>query len=529
LAVKAKRSSIRSRKRWTTLRKITQVLALTIFVIFIVMMRRGGWPPDIVNLPVRLDPLAMLVYSLASRALLLGSAVALITIALTLIFGRAWCGWLCPLGTILDLFSLKRWRGKRSSPSETWRAAKYVLLLTLLVAAIFGSLTLMIFDPITIMTRTLSIAVWPAADHVITSAEQTLYQAPFLQAPISSFDEWIRPGVLPIDPAYYRDTVLFAGIFAGLVLLNLFAQRFWCRYLCPLGGLLGLIGKVSIVRREVSDDCTRCAACSFVCPTGTIRGERHPSTSLRSAQDAFTSDPGECTMCLDCWAACPIGGVKFTAHRSPAAWNNYDPNRRQALIAIGTAITGIALLRSDAAAQRDHPRLIRPPGARENALLDKCVRCNACSRACPTSAIQPAIVEAGLEGWWTPVLVPRIGYCDYSCNACGQVCPVQAIPPLSLDEKRQRVIGRAYIDQNRCIAWADHRDCIVCEEMCPLPDKAIKLERATVTNTDGQQVIVQLPHVNRERCIGCGICEYKCPLNGEAAIRIYVPQYQGAP
>jgi NAD-dependent dihydropyrimidine dehydrogenase PreA subunit len=125
---------------------------------------------------------------------------------------------------------------------------------------------------------------------------------------------------------------------------------------------------------------------------------------------------------------------------------------------------------------------------------------------------------------WTPILVPRLGYCDYSCSACGQVCPVQAIPPLTLEDKRKQIIGEAYIDQNRCIAWSDHRDCIVCEEMCPLPDKAIQLEEAEVWGADNTRVTVKLPHVLRERCIGCGICEYKCPVNGEAAIRVYVPE-----
>lgn len=155
--------------------------------------------------------------------------------------------------------------------------------------------------------------------------------------------------------------------------------------------------------------------------------------------------------------------------------------------------------------------------------MNKCIRCGECNRACPTSAIQPAVSEAGLEGLWTPVLVPRAGYCDYSCNACGQVCPVQAIPPLDLEQKRQQVIGRAYIDENRCIPWADYEDCIVCEEMCPVSEKAIKLEEAEVRTGDGELVTVQHPHVIRERCIGCGICEYKCPVNGEAAIRVYVP------
>jgi ferredoxin len=228
-------------------------------------------------------------------------------------------------------------------------------------------------------------------------------------------------------------------------------------------------------------------------------------------------------MCLRCLEACPYDAIEFAPHLTPAEWQPYDPSRRQALVAFGAAIAGIALARSGLTALRDHPRLIRPPGAREADLLSKCIRCGQCIRACPTSAIQPSVTEAGLEGLWTPVLVPRLGYCDYSCSACGQVCPVQAIPPLSLEEKRQQVIGHAYIDQNRCIPWADHRDCIVCEEMCPVPDKAIKLETVELVKPDGEMVTVQRPHVMRERCIGCGICEYKCPVNGEAAIRVYVP------
>jgi len=295
-------------------------------------------------------------------------------------------------------------------------------------------------------------------------------------------------------------------------LLNLISQRFWCRYLCPLGALLGLLSKVAIVRRRVNGQCKPCEACTRVCPTGTIRPEK-----------GYASDPGECTMCLECQAVCSYNAIDFSPHLSLAEWNRYDPSRRQALLALGAAIAGVSILRSDMLARRDHPCLIQPPGARENDLISKCIRCGECMRACPTSAIQPALTEAGLEGLWTPVLVPRLGYCDYSCNACGQVCPVQAIPSLNLEEKRRQVIGLAYIDQNRCIPWADHKDCIVCEEMCPVPDKAIKLERLEVRNGDGQMVTVQRPQVIRERCIGCGICEYKCPLNGEAAIRVYVP------
>jgi ferredoxin len=383
------------------------------------------------------------------------------------------------------------------------------------VAAVFTNLTLLIFDPLTILFRTLSTSVWPAVDQVVTAAETALYRIPLLQPAVSAFDGLVRPVVLPIDPVFYRYTLLYAGVFLGVLALNVIARRFWCRYLCPLGALLGLLGKIGLVRRQVNDSCTQCNACARACPTGTIQREWN-----------YASDPGECTMCLECLAACPVDAIEFPARLPAPEWYTYDPGRRHLLTALGASIAGIGLLESNLLARRDHPRLIRPPGARENELLNKCIRCGECNRACPTSAIQPAVSEAGLEGLWTPVLVPRAGYCDYSCNACGQVCPVQTIPPLSLDEKRLRVIGRAYIDEHRCIPWADQQPCIVCEEMCPVPDKAIVLEEAEVRTGDGELVTVQRPRVVRERCIGCGICEYKCPVNGEAAIRVHVPPDQ---
>jgi polyferredoxin len=463
-------------------------------------------------MPMRLDPLAMAANLLASRVFLAGSAVALVVVVLTLLLGRIWCSWLCPLGALLDWFPLRQRRDKRATIPDVWRSVKYGLLLTILMGAIFTNLTLLIFDPLTILFRTLSTAVWPAVDQIVTAAESALYRVPPLQPTVSAFDALVRPVALPIDPVFYRFAPLYAALFVGVIAVNLIAPRFWCRYLCPLGALLGLLSKVGLIRREVNDRCTQCGACARVCPTGTIQADK-----------GYASDPSECTMCLACLNACPTDATDFPVRVSAPQWYSYDPDRRLVLTSLGATIAGIGLLQSNLVADRDHLRLIRPPGARENNLLHKCIRCGECNRACPTSAIQPAVSEAGLEGLWTPVLVPRAGYCDYSCNACGQVCPVQAIPPLSLEEKRQRVIGQAYIDENRCIAWADHVDCIVCEEMCPVPEKAIVLEEVEVRTGDGERVTVQHPHVIRERCIGCGICEYKCPVNGEAAIQVYVP------
>ena len=522
---------------WITARKVVQYTALAAFLVLFVAARGSAWPPSLLNLPMRLDPLPMLANLFASRTFLAASALALFTILLTLVFGRAWCGWLCPLGTVLDIFSLKSWRSKRlgasgaspsgdksgkrfsasaAAPPEGWRGVKYGLLIVILVAALLGNLTLLVLDPLTILYRSLAVSLWPALDRIITAVETVLFQVPILTGPVSTVDAWLRPLILPAEPVYYRSTILFATIFLGVIVLNLWAPRFWCRYLCPLGGLLGLISKVALFRRQVSEECTGCTLCTKACPTGTIDPAK-----------GYASDPSECTMCLDCLEVCPRSRIAFTPRLSPAAWGDYDPGRRQALTSIGAAVLGVALLRVDALTRREPPFLLRPPGARETNpdLIDltRCIRCAECIRACPTGGLQPAVLEAGLGGFATPVLVPRLGYCDFSCNACGQICPVQAIPPLSLEDKRQAVIGKAVIDQDRCLPWSEHIPCIVCEEMCPISDKAIQLEEIQATSPDGAQITLQLPHVLRERCIGCGICEYKCPVNGNAAIRIYIP------
>jgi ferredoxin len=188
----------------------------------------------------------------------------------------------------------------------------------------------------------------------------------------------------------------------------------------------------------------------------------------------------------------------------------------------------VTLLRSLPKAQAQPQFLLRPPGVHlvdpDPAVFSRCIRCGTCMRICPTGVLQPAVTETGVDSIGTPVLIPRLGYCDYACNACGQSCPVQAIPPLSLAEKQVQVIGKAYIDKDRCLPWADHRACFVCEEMCPLPQKAIRLEAARVQASDGSLVMLEQPVVLRDLCIGCGICETRCPLGGESAIRIYTPQ-----
>ncbi|MGD1995071.1 MAG: 4Fe-4S binding protein [Anaerolineae bacterium] len=497
--------------RWRRVRQAVQVVSLALYVtlLFAALQRRVAFP--LADLFFRLDPLAASLAMLAARAWIPRLALALVIVGLTLLLGRVWCGWLCPLGTLLDWVRFPAARRRASALSRRWKEVKHVLLLTTVALALFGSLSLLIFDPITLLTRTMTTAVLPAFNHSVTAVERTLYSVPFLRPAVDAVERVIRGPVLPVDPPAFSQNAAIALVFAGVLALNALADRFWCRNLCPLGALLGWLSKVSLLRPVVGDACSRCGHCDTVCPVDAIETRRE-----------YEIVPSECTVCLDCLAGCPQQGAGFRWHWRPDRIRDADPTRRQALTALGVSAAGIALLRTGHRARQPDPRLIRPPGVTdEGTFLSRCLRCSQCMKVCPTSGLQPTLLEAGPEGLWTPQLVPRLGHCDYSCNACGQICPAAAIPSLNLEQKRQAVIGVAVVDRDRCLPWAHGIPCIVCEEMCPIPDKAIRLEEVTVTDDQGQPALVQQPHLLEDLCIGCGICEAQCPVAGQAAIEIY--------
>jgi MauM/NapG family ferredoxin protein len=495
---------------WVFARKITQTAALLLFFFAIIFSRSNLLPASLVDFTIRLSPLAAIANLLSSKNFLPWSTLSLVVLLSSLFFGRAWCGWLCPMGTILDLFSFPK-RKRRVEPPQNLRKLKYGLLIVILVSAILGNLTLLFFDPLTIFTRSTTLTILPVLDKSFYAIETVLIKIPFLSNPVATFDAWLRPLIFPVASASIQYSFLFGFFFIGIILLNLIAERFWCRYLCPLGALLGLPSKLALFQRKTTSACSKCGLCYKDCPTGTI-----------DPQKEYRSDPSECTLCMVCLQSCKKDSTTFAPKWQPSPRQSYDPDRRVFLSSLGISAVSVALLSADWRKRRPKNFLLRPPGVEdENEFLSKCVRCGICMKVCPTQALQPDVSQSGIEGFWTPILIPRNGFCDYACNACGQNCPVQAIPPLPLAEKQSTAIGHAYIDHNRCLAWSDHQNCIVCEEMCPVPHKAITLDKGSFVDSDGNQFEIPLPVVDRERCIGCGTCENKCPVMGEAAIRVY--------
>ena len=496
---------------WRRLRQVIQLVALLLFVGIFVYTNAQRPESFWADLFSRFDPLLMVSASLAGRGLVSGLALAGVTLLLTLLFGRVWCGWLCPLGTLLEWLSPRRTQHK--APPERWRVLKYLLLFAILIAAALGNQSLIILDPITILNRTMAVVLWPALRYAVVQGEGFLYQFSALWAPLDVIHGAIvQPLFQEVQPVFSL-AVLIALVFVGLVALNWWTERFWCRYLCPLGGLLGLLCKLSLVRRQVSDDCALCARCTHQCPTGTI-----------DPKDSYRSDPAECIVCYDCLTDCTRMGIGFrwqVPGWQPARWRAYDPSRREALVVLGLSAAGVALAGVEPISQRQPATMIRPPGALLVDFEALCIRCGACVRVCPTQGLQPSFFQGGVQNMLTPRLVPRLGYCSFGCNACGQVCPTGAIPPLGLLEKQRTILGLARVDQSRCLPWAYDVPCIVCEEACPVADKAIELDEVEVMNDRGEPVLLQRPRVVKDLCIGCGICEYQCPMGGESAIRIY--------
>ena len=452
-----------------------------------------------------LDPLAGITAMVGGREFIPVMAFGLITLVLAVFLGRAWCGWLCPMGTILDW--TRGGRGRRLPGRESaWRTAKYGLLLAILLGASFGTLTLALLDPITLLFRSLTSVVLPVLNALVSGMETVLYGFEPFRGPLDIFDAFFRSTIMPVSQPLYTAGIFIGLLFAAVLALNVVRPRFWCRYLCPLGALLGLISRIAVFRMAAGGaECTSCGRCSRECPMGAVGPGQNPAVQT-----------SECTLCLDCTVKCRAGAMGLVRHAPTAP--AHDPSRRQFIAASGLALVAGGLLRLPSFLRGDRQLLIRPPGADEDSLRQLCIRCGQCVKVCPTGGLQPSILPEGLDQLWTPTLVPRVGYCDYSCNACGRTCPTGAIEPLALEAKRREVIGLARIDEKRCIPFAENRDCIVCEEMCPTPEKAIVLDDVVVSGRDGRPVTVRRPRVVHRLCIGCGICEYKCPVEGPSAI-----------
>ncbi len=504
------RDSWRNWMRITTVRVIVQAATFALFLAFVLLTTFGEldrWPGlrFWVGKVLEIDPLISLATAITAHTVYKGLLWSLVILIPTLFLGRFFCNWVCPYGTLHQFVGWLAPAG--GAPAATTRAhpnryrtsqrVKYYILVAMLVAAIFGTLQIGLLDPICLIYRSFTGVVLPTVSMPVPSwlGEQRLHQG-----------------------AWLIGFLLF-----GLLAANLVYPRFFCRVLCPLGALLGLLSRWAWWRIEREpDQCGDCDHCRVHC-----EGACDPHARLRRA---------ECTLCFNCLEDCPHGALHFTRF-PPRAHEVTGPNlsRRQLVVAGVTGLLFYPFVRATGRVTRDFSsQLIRPPGATEELeFLARCVKCDQCVRVCPTNVIQPAWFEGGLEGFWSPVLNFRIGYCQLHCTACGQVCPTGAIQRISVAEKlglaefaeRGPVrLGTAHVDVGRCLPYSAGIACQVCEEVCPTSPKAIRavelpaLVRESLlapSNPATSTPNLKVPRVDISLCIGCGICEEKCPVVGD--------------
>lgn len=494
-------------------RRISQALFLLLF--FFLFLQTESTGKDELGYPVRLfldfDPLILVTTLLSAHSAARAFFYSIITVVVTIVLGRVFCGWVCPMGTLNNMVGALKKKGA-TRPRKNWRAVKYFILVFLVVSSLFSMQLVGIMDPISLLIRSLSVSIYPAINFGVSSFFDTVYELnpPVLVDITEGIYSFLKKTVLAFKQPYFRQGIFIGLIFLTILGLNLYERRFWCRYLCPLGALLGLLSRFSFLKRSVSEDCNECGACASQC-----QGNADPDI-IGGWKDE------ECYYCWNCDDICPQNAVSFGfAGKKNAA--GMDLGRRRVVLAAAAGVTAVPIFRivPSAKATPFDAKLIRPPGAlSEKEFLQRCVKCGECMKVCITNGLQPTLLEAGLEGIWSPTLVPRFGYCEYRCTLCGQVCPTGAIKQLTLAEKAKTKIGLATVDKNRCLPWSHARPCIVCEEVCPTPKKAIWFEKAEVVDENGKKKIVQRPRVDVELCIGCGICETKCPVIDQPAIYV---------
>lgn len=494
------------------LKRIRVICALIVFILITASFLNFSGGNSISTTLLRLQFVPAFV-SLFSGGFI---AFALLLV-LTLLFGRVYCSFLCPLGIMQDIISRisnavrkKANGGKLPKTGRGYRKPHTILRYTILVLT-FGLFFAGIATPLALTDPysnygTISIQLFGTVELWINNLLAGLFPATFY------FQPYTRLALY----AFIWSSFFFIVVF----IFSMLRGRLYCNTICPVGSLLGLISGFSLFKPAIKKDmCVKCNACAINCKSNCINIETKEIDVTR------------CVSCYNCMISCKRGGVKLVpvwGGKNKRDKTGPEPfqreiertERRNALITMGALVSGIAakkilsaketLLPADEANKvKEIP--IAPPGAGSiERLKELCTACHACVAACPNKIIKPAVLEYGLDGFMAPTITYDKKFCAYDCNKCTQACPHGALKHIPLEEKKVTQIGRAKYIAKNCIVFTDNTDCGACDEHCPT--KAIVMTE--VKNKPG----LYFPKLNRDICIGCGACEYICPAGPKAIV-----------
>jgi ferredoxin-type protein NapF len=430
---------------------------------------------------------------------------------ISLIVGRVYCSTLCPLGILMDMviavrkkFSKKKIRFKHIK-ILMWLPFSILALTVLLL--LMGNIQLIsLLDPYSNFGRIFTVLFKP----VLIGVNNLVYDG------LLTFDNYT---LQPIDINYSNIPVFIFVLIFFLTILALSVKkgRFFCTHICPVGSYLGMISKLSVFKVKInSEKCISCGKCEHDCKAGCI-----------SAKEKMV-DYSKCVMCLNCInTECPVDSITLTNKKfnttpvkSPKVDKEVDtgsPARRRAIQAM--ALSPLLLAKNlfahpDSKSEKKEfkERLvpISPPGSLNHKhFTESCTACYLCVNVCPSNVIKPSLTEYGLQAAMLPHLTNEKGYCNLECTRCTDVCPNGALLPVSIEEKKTLQIGIAHFVREKCVVITDGTDCGACSEHCPTKAVNMELENGLF-----------VPVVDESICIGCGACEYACPVDHPKAIFI---------
>jgi ferredoxin len=437
-------------------------------------------------------PSAIKFYSLETLA----AAGFLIVLALTLLTGRTYCSFLCPLGIGMDLNSriggrIKK-KFRRYGFKKPFTILRYSLLaITLIITMFWGIYMISLLDPYSIFARFMTFIAKPAIV-VINN---------FLAGILGKFDIYSLSNI-PVKGFPLITYGIPAFFFLLVGGLSLTKGRLYCNMFCPVGTLLGLISKVSILRIKFDESaCTRCGRCAVRCKSSCIDFLNHDI------------DLSRCVGCFNCVTTCQYKAISFGVVNFKKKEHVTDESKRKVIAGSVLILLGMSQLakgqlksapvpKKDSTVRENKQFPVFPPGGGTIADFNKvCTACSLCITACPNGVLEPSIKQYGLTGLMQPVMNYHNSFCTYNCTICTEVCPTYALRPLMLDAKKLTQIGKVNFIKDNCIVKTEKTACGACSESCPT--KAVFM-----IPYEGNLLI---PELNVDICIGCGHCEFACP------------------
>jgi len=469
-------------------RQFRIAFSLLLFTLFLVLFLGGEKLSEFLGhilLPFQFVPALIRILTNPGVLFIFGLVAVFV---ITLIFGRIYCSFICPLGTFQDIilaFLRQIGRPLKYSYQRPQNFVRYSILFLVTVPAALGSMSLLnLLDPYSLTGRMITQFIQPLFVLIYNTAVSLL----------TNFNIYHFSQETASSPL----SVLFVtcGFFVLILIMSARYGRLYCNTLCPVGTLLGLISRVSIFKFVIDQTrCHECVRCEGVCKASCI----DPRTA--------TIDQSRCVNCFNCLDACPKSVVSYRLSRKKASEAAWSPSRRGFLIGAGAAAAsgliifkpGINSLWATAFASKSLP--ISPPGSGSVEHFTRaCSACHLCVSICPTKVLTPSFLEYGIGGLLQPKMNYAKSFCDYECNLCGRVCPTGAILPLTLAEKKFTQIGTVDLLKEKCVVYVDKNNCGACGEVCP---------NHAISFTDKNNVLY--PEVDTNYCIGCGACEKACP------------------